>query len=85
MEVRLLDPPVLDRDLLMEGRAETIDDAALHLRFDGVGVNGPAAIDGTDDAVHAYVAARRDGNFRNLRDESPDRCDGGNASIPSGR
>jgi hypothetical protein len=46
MKIRLLDPPVLERDLAIERRGETVDDVALHLRNDRAGIDRYAAIDG---------------------------------------
>src|SRR4051812_1231709 len=44
-EVRLLDAPVLDGDLAMQRGRQTENDAALHLRSNGVGIDLNPAID----------------------------------------
>ena len=67
VEIALLDTPVLQRDLAPKRRAQSIDDGALHLRFDRVRIDGDAAIDRADHALDGDLAIRRDGNLGDLR------------------
>ena len=56
VEVRLLDPPVLEGDLAPQRCCDAEDDAALHLRNDGVWIDRHAGVDGAHDAVDVHLA-----------------------------
>src|SRR5262245_925810 len=70
MEIALLDPAPLERDLIKEGGTEAVDDRALHLRFDGVWVDGNTAIHCTRDALDVDFAAFFHFHLGHLRHES---------------
>src|SRR5262249_58847435 len=67
MEIALLHPAVLQRDLAVKGCCDSKDDRALDLCLDGVGVDGGAAIDRADDAPDANGAVIRYFDFGDLR------------------
>ncbi len=62
IEVRLLDPSVLDGDLAIQGSGDAEVHAALDLRADGVRIDDRAAIDRRHDAAdpHRLVGRYRD-------------------------
>src|SRR5262245_22663687 len=74
MEIALFDPAALKGDLIKERGTEAVDDRALHLRFDGVWVNGNAAIHCTRDTFDVDFAILGDLNFGHLGHESAEHC-----------
>src|SRR5262245_27139336 len=69
-EVGLLDTAVLDRDLAMQRGGQAEDDAALHLRADGVGVDLDAAIDRAPHMGRVDGTVLVDADLDHLRDEA---------------
>src|SRR5262245_56190863 len=69
MEIALFDPAALEGDLIKECSTEAVDDRALHLRFDGVRMDGDAAIHCTGHALDMNFAVLGDLNFGHLRHE----------------
>src|SRR5712692_3582633 len=67
VEVGLLDPPILERDLAPQRRADAEIDAALDLCLHDVGVDHGAAVDRADDSVYAHLACVRHLDFGDLR------------------
>ena len=63
MEIALLDPTALQRDLSTERRGEAEDDRALDLRPDRIGIDDGAAIDRADDAPDANRSVSRGNSF----------------------
>src|SRR5206468_7177447 len=57
---------VFDRDLAIQRGRQPEHDAALHLRFERVGVRDLAAVHDTHYAMHAYRPVRRHRNFGDL-------------------
>src|SRR6202035_3382366 len=83
VEVSLLDPAVLQRDLAMERRRDAEVDRALDLRLDGIGIDHSAAIDRADDAPDANRLVLRPFDFGNLRHIGrEDQLDGDAAADP---
>ena len=74
VQIALLDPTILEGDLIEQRRAETVDDCALHLRFDGVRVDGDAAIHRAGDALDLDFAALGDLHLGNLRHVGREYC-----------
>jgi hypothetical protein len=68
VEVALLDTPVLQRDLAIEGSGGAEDDAALELRLHGVGIDNGAAIHRADHASNADATFFRHFDLGNLRE-----------------
>src|ERR1700687_4642399 len=86
VKVRLLHPAVLERDLAIEGAADSEDDSALDLRFHGLRVPHAAAVDCADDAVHAPLAGLRHLDLRDLRQVAvPTAVEERNAAGAAGR
>jgi len=56
----LLDAPILEGDLAVKRGGETVDDGALHLRLDGVGIDDDAAVDRASDALDGDIAVHGD-------------------------
>ena len=73
VEVRLLDAAVLERDLAPQRRGDAEDDAALHLRHDGIGIDGDAGVDDADDAVDVHLADVGDRDLGDLRHVASER------------
>src|SRR5262249_56332733 len=53
VEIGLLDPAVLQRDIAMQRRRDAEDDRALYLRPHAIGIDDGAAVDRTDAAPAA--------------------------------
>jgi hypothetical protein len=60
VEIALLDAPILEGDLAVKRGGETVDDGALHLRLDGVGIDDDAAVDRASDALDGDIAVHGD-------------------------
>ena len=56
VEVGLFDAAFVDGDRIFHEGGDTIDGGAFDLRFDSVGIDGAAAIDGVDDALDVELA-----------------------------
>src|SRR5262245_3756079 len=69
MKIALLDPAPVEGDLIKECSTEAVDDRALHLRFDGVRIDGDAAIHRAGHALDMNFAVLGDLNFSHLRHE----------------
>src|SRR5712691_73610 len=84
VEVRLLHPAVLERDLAVEGCGEAIDDCAFDLAPDDVRVHGHAAVHRCHDAMYLW---RSVGTHRDLRDLRAPAAEGkhyGDAAVNAG-
>src|SRR5947209_20623650 len=51
IEIALLHTPSLDGDFSIQSRAESKDNSALHLSFNGAGINCDSTIDGANQAM----------------------------------
>ena len=69
MEVRLLDPPLLERQLAVERGGQAEGHASLHLRLHARRVGADAAVHGAHDAVDPDAPAG-DGDFGDLGHET---------------
>ena len=67
VEVGLLDAPLVDRDLAVEGGRQRVDEPALHLGVDLVWVDGDPAVDRTDDLVDTDRAVLGDRDLGDMR------------------
>src|SRR5713226_2402293 len=67
MKIALLHAAIGKREFAIERRRQPEDHRALHLRFDDVGVDRPAAVHGAYHAMHANLAAAVDRHFGDLR------------------
>src|ERR1700726_3835744 len=56
VEVGLLHAAVIDGDGIFHHRGQRVHGGAFNLRYDSGGIHRAAAIDGVDDAMHAYLA-----------------------------
>lgn len=83
IKIRLLDPPALERDLAVERRGETVDDAALHLRNDRAGIDRYAAIDGAVHTMNAQTFVF-DRDLLHLGDDRPEGLVHGDAAEMAG-
>ena len=78
MEIPLLDSSVFKCDFRFQRGSQSEDDAAFHLRFDRVRIDGQTAIDRANDAMNAHRAAllhRRFDDLRHVAVERKVRCD----------
>src|SRR4029077_367048 len=66
VEIALLGPPGLEGDLARQRRAQCLDDAAFHLRHDGVRMHGEDRIDDANHAVHLDAAVLVDRKVHHL-------------------
>src|SRR6516164_879779 len=69
-EVRLFDAAVLERDFAVKGGRQAEDDAALHLRTNGVGIDLDSAVDRAPDAGGVHRAVPVDADLHDLRDKA---------------
>ena len=70
VEVRLLNPPLVERDLSMNRGGETEYQAALKLGNDGIGIDRQPAVDDGRDASQTYLTHIIDLALDNGRDET---------------
>ena len=57
-KVRLLHATTVERDAAVQRGRQGVNDAALHLRNDGIGIDRETAVDGADHAPHPQFAIR---------------------------
>ena len=85
VEVRLLDHPVFDADALSQRKAETVDNRALGLGHDVVGLHRDPGVDSAPELVHTDHAARAvHRNLRHPRNHRVGVVDEGEADAASG-
>src|SRR5712692_6152750 len=78
VEIGLHDAPALDGDGVLERGSQSIDGGALHLGANAIGIDGAAAIHGTNQTIDLERSARG-GNIRDRRYISLKRVEAGNA------
>src|SRR6266576_3265712 len=85
VEIGLHDPAAIHGDGVFDRSSERINSGAFHLGAYAVGIDGPAAIHGANDAIYLESRASS-GDFRNRRDITKERVEGGNAAaLPFGK
>ncbi len=85
VEVPLFHPPVLEGDLTVKRRGEAEDDAAFHLRADGVRVYHRTAVDRADNPMDSDLTLLGNRDFRHLSHEAAERGVHGQAApVPCG-
>jgi hypothetical protein len=67
VEIALFHPAVFQRDLAVKDGGQTIDDGALRLRLDGVGIDPDTAIDRAGDTLDRNVAVLGHRDLGDLR------------------
>ena len=78
-KIGLLDGAVLQGDFAEQGGGQTVNDAALYLRDDGVGIDDAPAIDDADHAVNLHGSLIQHGDFGDLGDDGAERFVQGDA------
>src|SRR5258708_35562822 len=81
VEIALLDPPILERDLAVERGGEAEYDGALHLHLDAARIDDMAAIDGADDPLDAQLALLADADLGDFADDRTEGLLGGHAAA----
>ena len=66
IEIAFYDPSLVQSELRLHDRAETVSNAAFHLCADLVGVNSSATVNGTDDTMHFGPSCAVNRNFSHL-------------------
>src|SRR6266849_9190717 len=84
VEVRLLDAAALERDLAVEGRGEAVDDRALDLALDDVGIYRHAAVHRCHDAMYLWRSVGTDRDLRDLRAPTAEGKHYGDAAVNAG-
>src|SRR5262249_45353803 len=72
VEIALLDSPILESDLAKERGTKAVDDCALHLRLDGVGIDRDATIHRECDTLAGDLTDLGDFTFGHLLHEGPE-------------
>ena len=85
VEVRLLHPAFLDRDLAPQRRGQAEDQPALKLRHNGVGVDGNAGVDGAGDTPQMHGTHVIDLGFNHRRNEAAEGRLRAHATADAGR
>ncbi len=73
VEVALLDAAVLQGDRAIQRRAQSEADAAFHLRFDDVRIDGRAAVNGANHPIDLDATCVIDADLGHLRHEGIER------------
>ena len=84
VKIALLCPPGLECDLACQRCAQRLEDAAFHLRHDGVRMHSEDRVNDTDDAVHLDAAVLADRDLRDLRAHRVIELDDGDALMHAG-
>ncbi len=67
IKIAFLNTPFLERYFSHQRGCQTVDDAALHLRLNGIGIDELAAVDRAYNTMYGGSAASADTHFGNLR------------------